>query len=101
MPTELPPEPLRQRALGLFRAICHEDRLTVLLALSQGEPRCVSDLTELCGSSQSSMFHQLRNLREAGLVRTERQGKQVFYALDDAHVARIIEDALAHVAEAC
>ncbi len=99
MGTELPEAPLRAKALSLFRAIGHEDRLTVLLALSRHERLCVGELTELCGSSQSSMSHQLRNLRDAGLVRTERQGKQVFYALDDMHVARIIEDALEHVAE--
>jgi DNA-binding transcriptional ArsR family regulator len=90
---------VRNRVLTLFRAISHEDRLRVLLALSEHERLCVGDLTELCETSQSAMSHQLRTLRDAGLVRTEREGKQIFYLLDDRHVAHIIGDALAHVSE--
>lgn len=90
---------LRDKTVALFRAIAHQDRLLVLLALSKNKRLCVGDLTELCGATQSAMSHQLRALREAGLVRTEREGKQIFYMLDDKHVAHIIEDAVAHVAE--
>lgn len=96
---DLPAPAVRARALELFRAIGHPDRLVTLLALARGE-RCVSELAALCGTSHSAMSHQLRILREAGLVRAERRGKQVFYGLDDDHVARIIDDAVAHVHEA-
>ncbi len=89
---------VRDQALAFFRAIAHPDRLVVLLALADGE-RCVSELTALCGTSQSSMSHQLRALRDAGLVRGERRGKQVFYGLDDHHVTHIVRDAIAHVRE--
>ena len=99
MSRELPAPEVRERALGLFRTIGHPDRLTVLLALSRNERLCVSELTALCGARQSAMSHQLRALREAGLVRGERIGKQVFYRLDDHHVAHIIRDALTHVEE--
>ncbi|MFO0723035.1 MAG: metalloregulator ArsR/SmtB family transcription factor [Myxococcota bacterium] len=87
------------QVLALFRAFSHADRLTVLLALSEHESLCVSELTELCGATQSAMSHQLRRLREAGLVRARRRGKQIFYALDDQHVAAILEDALSHARE--
>jgi DNA-binding transcriptional ArsR family regulator len=96
--TDLLDPAVRDLALAFFRAIAHPDRLQVLLALADGE-RCVSDLTALCGSSQSSMSHQLRALRDAGLVRAERRGKQVFYLLDDHHVTHIVRDAIAHVRE--
>lgn len=99
MTIELPHPAVRERALALFRAIAHPDRLTVLLALARGERLCVSDLSALCAASQSAMSHQLRTLRDAGLVRAERAGKQVFYTLADHHVAHIVGDAVAHAEE--
>lgn len=97
---ELPDAAVRARALALFRAIGHPDRLTVLLALMRRPRLCVSELAGLCEVSHSAMSHQLRTLREAGLVRCAREGKQVYYSLDDAHVAHIVGDAVAHVEEA-
>lgn len=97
--TLLPPAPLRRRALSLFRAIGHEDRLVVLLALASTERLCVSELAGLCKASPSAMSHQLRTLRQAGLVRASREGKLIYYALQDRHVARIIQDAVAHAGE--
>jgi DNA-binding transcriptional ArsR family regulator len=94
----LPPRPTRAKALRLFQAIAHADRLDVLLALSAA-PRCVSELADVCQASPSAMSHQLRRLREAGLVRTSRRGRHVEYALADRHVAKIVGDAVAHAAE--
>lgn len=94
----LPPTRVRARALGMFQAIAHADRLDVLLALSAA-PQCVSDLAEACKASPSAMSHQLRRLREAGLVRAERRGRRIEYALADRHVAKIVADAVAHAAE--
>ncbi len=85
-------------ALALFRALAHPDRLRAVLALKEA-PRCVSQLTEICGISQSAMSHQLRQLRNAGLVTSERRGRQIFYQLADHHVAHIIGDAVLHAAE--
>lgn len=98
-PLDLPSPEQRRRTLELFRAVAHEDRLLVLLALSERPRLCVAELTALCGASQSAMSHQLRTLRDAGLVRAERAGRHVFYALDDHHVAQILADAVTHVAE--
>lgn len=92
------PEHLRQ-AVALLRAVSHEARLLVLLALRDG-PQPAGKLQELAGLEQSAMSHQLRVLREARLVRTERRGKQVYYSLHDHHVVHILEDALTHVTEA-
>ena len=94
----LPPARLRRRALALFSAIAHEDRLDVLLALAS-RARCVSELAEVCGASPSAMSHQLRRLRDAGLVEARKSGRQVEYALADRHVVKIVRDAIAHVAD--
>lgn len=98
MRLRLPPARVRARALAMFQAIAHGPRFDVLLALSAA-PQCVSDLAEACQASPSAMSHQLRRLRDAGLVRTQRRGRNVEYALADRHVAKIVRDAVAHAAE--
>lgn len=98
MSARLPSLAQRKRALRIFRAVAHPDRLLVLIALGRS-PVCVSDLAALCGRSQSAMSHQLRALRRAGLVQSRRRGKQIFYALRDHHVADLIQGALAHASE--
>jgi len=95
----LPTDAARARALAFFQALAHEGRLAVLFALSRRGPQNVGALQELTGVEQSALSHQLRVLRDAHLVRTERDGKNVIYALDDTHVAHVIEDALAHSGE--
>jgi DNA-binding transcriptional ArsR family regulator len=97
---ELPTPAARARVLALFQALAHEGRLAVLFALSRRGPMNVSALQDLTGLEQSALSHQLRVLREAGLVEAERDGKSMVYALDDTHVAHVIEDALAHSTEA-
>ncbi|MBI2375249.1 MAG: helix-turn-helix transcriptional regulator [Deltaproteobacteria bacterium] len=97
-------EGLRTRALELFQAIAHPDRLLTLMALGRAEATpeggvSAGELAELCGAEQSAMSHQLRRLKDSGLVRTRRNGRRIYYALNDQHVARIIEDALEHVDE--
>lgn len=95
----LPEEAEVQATVHLLTAVAHPARLTVLLALSRRGPLSAGDLQHLAGLEQSAMSHQLRVLREARLIRAERQGRQMIYALDDHHVAHIIEDALTHIRE--
>jgi len=61
--------------------------------------RCVQDLSESLGLSQSAVSHQLRVLRQARLVRVRREGKNMFYSLDDAHIEQIFAFAKEHVQE--
>lgn len=98
MRTEHHEAPL-SRAVALFRALAHEPRLRVLLALRQRGPLSVTELLEEVVLEQSALSHQLRILREARLVRARREGKSVVYAIGDEHVVHIVEDALGHVAE--
>lgn len=83
---------------ALFKLLGDPSRLALLDRLSHGEC-CVSDLAEGAGLTESATSHQLRLLRAARLVRVRRDGRQAFYALDDAHVGRLLKDAAAHAGE--
>ena len=80
----------------LFRVLGDHTRVRVLAALSRTE-LCVCDLAELLGMSHSAVSHQLRALRAARLVRGRRDGKNVFYSLDDHHVRDLMAQGLDHV----
>lgn len=82
----------------IFKTLGDGTRLGILSALGAGE-LCVCDLAETLGMSHSAVSHQLRLLRAARLVRYRRQGKNVFYALDDKHVELLMRMGLAHVRE--
>ncbi|MDR2647155.1 MAG: metalloregulator ArsR/SmtB family transcription factor [Oscillospiraceae bacterium] len=80
----------------VFRVFGDTTRIRLLSALRAG-PLCVSCLSEELEMQQSAVSHQLRMLRSAGLVRPTRMGKNVSYALDDEHVASILDLGLSHV----
>jgi DNA-binding transcriptional ArsR family regulator len=79
-----------------YKVLGDETRLKILYALSQKE-RCVSDLVDILDMSQSSVSHQLRILRDNGQVRTRRDGRNIYYSLDDQHVLDIFQEALQHI----
>jgi ArsR family transcriptional regulator len=93
-----PPETTIQHLGEFFKVIGDTTRLKIILALSRGE-LCVCDLAAVIGVSPSAVSHQLRLLRGARLVKFRREGKTVFYSLDDLHVERLLEDALDHLEE--
>lgn len=80
----------------LFRVLGDHTRVRILKALTISE-LCVCDLAELLGMTHSAISHQLRALRAARLVRYRRDGKNVFYAIDDEHVDGLIRQGLDHV----
>jgi ArsR family transcriptional regulator len=81
-----------------FKVLGDTTRVRILDALSQME-FCVQDLADLLGLTQSAVSHQLRLLRSMRLVRTRRDGRQIFYALDDDHIVRLFAQGLEHVEE--
>jgi DNA-binding transcriptional ArsR family regulator len=83
---------------ALFKILGDPSRLALLDLISHSE-RAVADLAAEAGLTESATSHQLRILRTARLVRVRRAGRQVFYALDDQHVARLLRDAAAHAGE--
>ena len=78
-----------------FKCLGDSTRLRLLAILLQGET-CVSDLAELTGLSQSAVSHQLRVLRNLRFVSARRDGKQVFYQIDDEHIEGLFKLALEH-----
>lgn len=81
-----------------FRLLGDPTRVRILSALSASE-LCVCDLAALLGASSSAVSHQLRLLRTARLVRYRREGKMVYYALDDEHIRALLAEGTRHVAE--
>jgi DNA-binding transcriptional ArsR family regulator len=82
----------------LYKALGDPTRLQLLLALRDGE-MCVCDLAALAGVSESAISHQLRKLRDWGVVRNRREGQILFYSLDDDCIDRLLEVGLDHVRE--
>ena len=82
----------------MFKVLADPTRLQLVLALSN-EELCVCDLTALTHVTASAISHQLRVLRNMKLVKYRKEGKMVFYSLDDDHVKNLIDDALEHIAE--
>lgn len=80
----------------LFKVFGDSTRIRILTALTAGE-MCVLHLAEHLQMGQSAVSHQLRILRSSGLVRPRREGKTVYYSLDDDHVKEILEAGLEHI----
>jgi DNA-binding transcriptional ArsR family regulator len=81
-----------------FKVLGDTTRVRILDALSRSE-LCVCDIARLLGLSESAVSHQLRLLRGMRLVRPRRNGRMVFYTLDDQHIVRLFEQGLEHVEE--
>lgn len=82
-----------------FKVMGDSTRIQLLWALEESE-MCVNDLAALLNMTKSAVSHQLKVLRTAKLVRPEKKGKNVYYALDDEHVKDILEKALEHLEHA-
>ena len=80
----------------LFRAFSDTSRVRIISALAGCEIN-VSALAEAAGISKSAVSHHMRGLRQMRLVRARKSGRQVFYCLDDAHVAVLFRQGLDHV----
>ena len=83
----------------VFHLMGDPSRLSILM-LVMGDARPVGEIAAATGHSLSLVSHHLRLLRARRLVRAERRGKQVFYALDDAHVRSVLRDMADHLGEA-
>lgn len=82
-----------------FKVMGDGTRIQILWALDESE-MCVADISVLLNMTKSAVSHQLSALRAASLIRSRREGKKVFYALNDDHVKMVLETALEHVNEA-
>ncbi len=95
IPTPLD-ERLAEQLAELFRALSDPSRVRIIAALLRGETN-VSSLAEIVGISESAVSHQMRTLRQMRIVRARKQGREVYYSLDDAHVTDLFQRGLDHV----
>jgi DNA-binding transcriptional ArsR family regulator len=85
------------RLAETFGALSDPTRVRIVSLLADAE-LCVCDLAAALGMSQSATSHQLRTLRNLRLVRRRREGRHIFYTLDDEHIVDLFRRGLAHVA---
>jgi ArsR family transcriptional regulator len=81
-----------------FKMLGDSTRVKILAALLHGE-MCVATLTDILEMNQSAVSHQLSILKAARLIRSRKEGKWVFYAINDEHVATIYKMGLDHIKE--
>ena len=82
----------------MFKVFSDETRLKIICSLLN-EELCVCDLCELLKLNQSTVSHQLQILRTSKLVKYRKEGKQVYYTLEDEHIDAILRMAIAHIKE--
>lgn len=96
--TKMPSDEIICDLAELFKVFGDSTRTKILSALEISE-LCVCDIAKCLNMTKSAVSHQLRILRSAHLVKARKQGKEVFYSLDDDHVSKIIECGLSHINE--
>lgn len=81
-----------------FKVMGDSTRLKLLMALESGE-FCASDLANVSQMSRSAVSHQLKALKSAKLIKSRKEGKTVFYSLDDEHIHSVLKVSLEHILE--
>lgn len=94
----LPDEEKLYDLAEFFKVFGDTTRIRILCALFESE-MCVCDLSALLNISQSAISHQLRGLKSARIVKFRRDGKVVYYSLDDEHIKHIFDEGLRHITE--
>ncbi|TLN02498.1 helix-turn-helix transcriptional regulator [bacterium] len=92
----LPDRETAGRLAETFRVLGDPTRVKIIYALSQRE-LCVCDLAAIIGMTQSAVSHQLRVLRNLRLVKYRKEGKIVYYSIDDHHILNLFNEGLEHI----
>ncbi len=95
---QTPPEETLYDLAELFKVFGDSTRVRILSALFVSE-MCVCDIAKLLGMTQSAISHQLRILKQTRLVKNRKDGKTVYYSLDDEHIKNIFDQGLEHLRE--
>ena len=95
---KLPEEEVLYDLGDFFKILGDSTRIKILSALFQSE-MCVCDIAALLGMTQSAISHQLRVLKQGRLVKHIKDGKVVYYSLDDDHIKHIVDQGLTHISE--
>ncbi|WP_156291888.1 ArsR/SmtB family transcription factor [Oceanobacillus salinisoli] len=83
----------------VFKALSDNTRVKIAYALSVEDELCVCDIANIVGATTATASHHLRLLKNLGLAKYRKEGKLVFYSLDDEHVKKLIELAFEHQME--
>lgn len=83
----------------IFKALADQTRLKVAYALTLAKELCVHDVANIIGSTTATASHHLRLLRQMKLAKYRREGKFVYYSLDDDHVRQLVYIAMVHARE--
>lgn len=93
---EMITEDLFYKIADFYKLLGDTTRMKILYALDKSE-MCVCDIANLLSMSKSSISHQLGTLRRSGIVRCRKEGKEVYYMLDDNHIKTVIEIGIEHI----
>jgi len=85
-----------EAAAKIFALLGDAGRLQLVLRCME-KPQTVGELAEASGMSQSLTSHHLRQLRDQRILASERNGRHIFYQIDDEHISRVVRDVFAHV----
>jgi ArsR family transcriptional regulator, lead/cadmium/zinc/bismuth-responsive transcriptional repressor len=83
----------------IFKALSDDTRIKIAYSLSEEDELCVCDVANIVGCTTATASHHLRLLRNLGLAKYRKEGKLVFYSLDDDHVRQLIQIAFTHQQE--
>ena len=84
------------RLTEIYKLFGSIPRLRILLHLNKGECSA-SDLSLACGLSQSATSHQLKDLKQGKIIKSRKEGMNVFYSLDDNHIVQMLENGIEHI----
>ena len=93
---KMPNQDLFDKLAEFFKIIGDPTRTKILFALDQNE-MCVCDIANVLGMTKSSISHQLATLKASGIVKSRKEGKEVYYTLDDEHVKQVFEIGIEHI----
>ncbi len=94
--SKMPEDDLFNKLAEFFKILGDTTRAKILFALDQNE-MCVCDIANVLGMSKSSISHQLGTLRRMNIVKCRKQGKEVYYTMDDDHVQKLFELGIEHI----
>jgi ArsR family transcriptional regulator len=95
---KLPDQVALYELADLFKLFGDSTRISILWALGESE-MCVCDLCALLKMKQPAVSHQLKNLKQARIVKARREGKVIFYSLDDEHIRDLLNFGMDHIQE--
>ncbi|GAB6190228.1 metalloregulator ArsR/SmtB family transcription factor [Marinitoga arctica] len=96
---KIPEERILNKLTELFKVIGDRTRMKILYTLSQVDEMCVCDLSYVLEKTPSAISHQLRVLRQTDLVKFRKDGKVVYYSLNDEHVKELLKVGYIHITE--